>query len=674
MNYAYCLLSTLNRWFASLLFVGLLSIITQAQSIAGTGFRNVNADWVCLDVISAISPNGGVSTAQPVTMPVGICSLSVSVGTPICNTATGTSAPNTYTVAGTVSLSNTPAGSLTLTDNGITVGVVSVTAGQPSASFSMSGVSNASSHTVTVISSNTTCGTASRTYSAPASCTVCPAITLTPTTLPNAQANAQYNQTLTASGGQAPYTFSVVSGSIPSNLSLSSAGVVSGIPLTSSITSVTVRVTDARNCTALVAIIITIGTGPVCSLATTTTPGTCQGTANTYTLSGNISANNGPGTQSLTISVGNMYTVVTLNGNGPVNYNLEGLPAMGGIQTFSLISSFGACGVKSQTFTAPIACAPALDLTKQVDKSKARLAELLTYTVRLANNSSFAASNIVVQDIMSSGLTHAPNSVTASAGIFTTSTTGGTWTIPSLPGNTTVTLTYLVSVMQDGVQYNIASIPGDEAKVCTTVPIQICKGTPIAIQLDAPTGYTRYQWYLTTPNGTTLVSDVTANSTNAATANSYTATRTGEYLTVVDEGIVGACPDLSCCPVIIEEVEIPPFTAQLRNPTCAGTTPQANGQMTLAGLGTNPSVYSYQISTGSMFNDNTVAVGGIVPVSGLVATTLPAGIHTIRVTFTEGPLRCFRDVTITLTGNCGCKPELCMPVMIAKTKSVVKRR
>ena len=75
-----------------------------------------------------------------------------------------------------------------------------------------------------------------------------------------------------------------------------------------------------------------------------------------------------------------------------------------------------------------------------------------------------------------------------------------------------------------------------------------------------------------------------------------------------------------------------------------------------------------------MFNDNTVTVGGIVPVSGLVATTLPAGIHTIRVTFTEGPLRCFRDVTITLTGNCGCKPELCMPVMIAKTKSVVKRR
>ena len=498
-------------------------------------------------------------------------------------------------------------------------------------------------------------------------------ITVSPATLPNAQANAPYRQTLTASGGQGPYSFSLVAGSLPANLSLSSTGIVSGIPLTSGITSVTIRVTDSGSCSALVPVTVTVGTGPVCSLMVTATPGSCQAPANTYTLSGNISASNGPQNQSLTISVGNTYTIVTLNRDGPVGYTLEGLPSMGGVQTV-LVNSGVTCGASSQTFTAPVACAAMLDVNKEVNLTKARKADLLLYTVILANKSTIAATNVVVQDVMSNGLVHAPNSVTVTAGTFSTLTTGGTWTIPSMPGNSTVTLTYLVSVMQDGIHYNTASIPGDEAKVCTTVPIQICKGTPIAIQLDAPTGYTRYQWYLTTPNGTTLVSDVSSNNTNAATVTSYTATRPGEYQVMVDEGVSGACPDLSCCPVIIEEIDIPPFTAQIQNPTCAGTTPQANGQVTLSGLGSNPSTYSYQISTGSTFNDNAVTVGGIVPVSGLIATTLPAGVHTIRVTFTEGPLSCFRDVVVTLTANCGCKPDICTPVLIARTKTVVKRQ
>ncbi len=500
----------------------------------------------------------------------------------------------------------------------------------------------------------------------------CPTLVVSPANLPNAQATVLYSQTLTASGGQAPYSFSLIRGSVPANLSLSSAGVLSGIPLTSGVTSVTVRVTDARSCSLILPLTISVGTGPSCSLMATTQPGNCEGPSNTYSLRGTISATNNPMNQSLTISVGNTYTTVTLNGNGPISYSLNGLPALGGLQTFSITSLVNSCGAFSQTFTAPNACAAMLVLDKQVDKSKAGLAELLTYTVRVTNITSLATTNVVVQDVMSNGIVHAPNSVTVSAGTFTTATTGGIWTIPTLPGNTTATLTFRVSVTQDGVQYNTASLPGQDVNVCTTVPIQVCKGTPIAIQIDAAAGFTRYQWYLTTTTGTTLVSDSRANGTNAATVSSYTATQPGEYRLVVDEGITSSCPDQSCCPVIIEEVEIPLFTAQIRNPTCTGTTPQADGQVTLSGLGANPSTYSYQISSGNAFNDNTVRVGGIVPSSGLVATSLPAGVYTIRVTFTEGPLLCFRELTITLTANCGCKPDLCVPVMIAKTKSGVR--
>ncbi|MCY7357736.1 MAG: DUF11 domain-containing protein, partial [Rudanella sp.] len=327
-------------------------------------------------------------------------------------------------------------------------------------------------------------------------------------------------------------------------------------------------------------------------------------------------------------------------------------PNAAGIVRFTL----GLAGQNNFSFDAAYTYAsiPMLDLDKQVSLSKARVGDLLTYTVRLANNNPVAASNVVVQDVMSSGLIYIANSATVTAGSFTPGMQGGTWAIASLPGNTTATLTYVASVATDGLVYNTATIPGDEAKVCTSIPIQVCKGSPIAFQLDAPAGFTRYQWYLTTVNGTTLVSDVTSNTANAVPANSYTATRPGEYQVITDEGVSGSCPDLSCCPVVIEEVEIPPFTAQIRNPTCAGNTPQPNGQITLAGLGANSSLYSFRVSTGSTFDANLVTVGGIVPANGVITTMLPAGKHTIRVKFTQGSLDCYRDLTVTLPSACGC--------------------
>ena len=497
----------------------------------------------------------------------------------------------------------------------------------------------------------------------------CPFI-VTPTTLPNAQANAPYSQTLTASGGQAPYSYSIIGGSLPANLSLSAGGVISGVPLTSGISSVTVQITDALNCSDVAARTITVGTGPVCSLVATATPGACQGPANTYSLTGTISANNGPGTQSLTVSVGDSYTLVTLTGNDPVPYTLAGLPAMGGSQIVSIISSVGACGSTSQAFTAPAPCAAILNLDKQVSLSKAQVGDVLVYTIRLGNSSSIAASNIVVDDVLGVGAKYIPNSATVTAGSFTPGMQGGTWAITSVPGNTTLTLTFSASITNDGVIYNTATIPGKVAKVCTSVPILVCKGAPIAMQIDAPTGYTRYHWYLTTVDGTTLVSDVMSNSSNTATANSYTATRPGEYQVVVDEGISGSCPDLSCCPVIIEDTRVPLFTATTKAPSCTGNTPQATGEITLAGLGANPTSYTFRISPGSSFNANTAPAAQSVPTSGPVATSLAAGTYTVRVTDSMG---CFRDAAVTLIANCGCKPGICMPVLIAKTKSIAKR-
>lgn len=59
-------------------------------------------------------------------------------------------------------------------------------------------------------------------------------LSLSPASLPPAQALVPYSQTISASGGNPPYTYAVTSGSLPPGLTLSSGGVLSGTPTKSS--------------------------------------------------------------------------------------------------------------------------------------------------------------------------------------------------------------------------------------------------------------------------------------------------------------------------------------------------------------------------------------------------------------------------------------------------------
>jgi hypothetical protein len=57
-----------------------------------------------------------------------------------------------------------------------------------------------------------------------------PVISVTPQTLPGGTNGVSYSQTVTASGGTAPYTIKITTGSLPPGLSLSSGGELSGTP------------------------------------------------------------------------------------------------------------------------------------------------------------------------------------------------------------------------------------------------------------------------------------------------------------------------------------------------------------------------------------------------------------------------------------------------------------
>ena len=86
------------------------------------------------------------------------------------------------------------------------------------------------------------------------------------TSLPNGTQGTFYNQTLTASGGQTPYSWTNISGVLPLGLTLAQDGTISGTPTVTGTSNFTVRVTDSLSATATQALSLTIGVSQVLTL------------------------------------------------------------------------------------------------------------------------------------------------------------------------------------------------------------------------------------------------------------------------------------------------------------------------------------------------------------------------------------------------------------------------
>jgi len=87
----------------------------------------------------------------------------------------------------------------------------------------------------------------------------CSTITVNPATLPNGTQGTAYSQTITATGGAAPYSYSVTAGALPAGLSLSNAGALTGTPTAIGAFNFTVRATGANGCQGTRAYTLTIG-------------------------------------------------------------------------------------------------------------------------------------------------------------------------------------------------------------------------------------------------------------------------------------------------------------------------------------------------------------------------------------------------------------------------------
>ncbi len=152
-----------------------------------------------------------------------------------------------------------------------------------------------------------------------------PTITIAPTSLPAASIAAAYNQTVTASGGSAPYTYTVTAGALPAGLTLSSAGAISGTPTAGGTFTFTITAKDSSSFTGTGNFTLTVNAPTLTLTPPTGNLGVTAGTAfsQTFTATGGT----GPYTYTetgtlptgLTFSAGTLSGTTTQSGSFPIS-------------------------------------------------------------------------------------------------------------------------------------------------------------------------------------------------------------------------------------------------------------------------------------------------------------------------------------------------------------------
>jgi hypothetical protein len=183
----------------------------------------------------------------------------------------------------------------------------------------------------------------------------CNPIAIAPAALPNATAGTFYQQTLTATGGMAPYRFAALPPeSLPAGLTLSESGVLSGTPKESGTRTFIVAVTDANGCpgTALYTLVIGPCTTPI-EISPPTLPPVAAGS---------------PYCALLTPTAGVAPYRYSLTGTLPLGLELDGLTgeicgllepaACSSTFTVTVTDAFGCTGSRTYTLCVPIAITP----------------------------------------------------------------------------------------------------------------------------------------------------------------------------------------------------------------------------------------------------------------------------------------------------------------------------
>ncbi|QNH19263.1 Calx-beta domain protein [Xanthomonas sp. GW] len=213
---------------------------------------------------------------------------------------------------------------------------------------------------------------------------VSPTLTIAPPTLPAGTAGSAYSQTLTASGGTAPYSYAVSAGALPTGLSLAAGGALAGTPTVAGSFAFTVTVTDAGGFIAPQAYTLSI-VAPTLVIAPPTLPSGKVGTAYSQTLS----ASGGTAPYSYAVSAGTLPAGLTLAAGGA----LSGTPTAIGSSAFTVSVTDAHGFTAAQAYT--VAIVAAVPAPVAVDDTGATLVET-ALTLAVTGNDTGSIDTIAV--------------------------------------------------------------------------------------------------------------------------------------------------------------------------------------------------------------------------------------------------------------------------------------
>jgi hypothetical protein len=553
-----------------------------------TGTPKVGGKFsVDIAVTDSSSPSQKKSTALTISVaapPLSIPALtlpSVTAGTSYSQSlqATGGTAPYTWSI----SSGRLPAG-LTLTPS---TGIIS---GTPTAS-------GTASFTATVRDSESPAKSASLATSIVVDATSLKIGTLT---LPSVTVGTAYSQTLQATGGTAPYTWSISSGVLPAGLSLaSSTGVISGTPRTSGVATITASVKDsgspAQSTSASMSITVA---ATALSIVASALPSVTVGTAYSQMLK----ATGGTTPYTWSITSGKLPAGLTLTSS---TGTISGTPTTSGTSTFTATVTDRSSPVQSASTTGSVVVsATALSI---VPSTLPSVTVGTTYSQTLkATGGTKPYTWSITSGNLPAGLTLA----SAAGTISGTPTTSGTSTF-------TATVTDSSSPTKSASTTGSVVVSATALSIVASTLPSVTVGTAYSQTLKATGGTTPYTWSITSgklPAGLTLASStgVISGTPTTSGTSTFTATVTDSSSPVQSASTPGS-------------VVVSPTALAITAPTLpSGTVGTAYAQTLQATGGTAP--YKWAITSGSLptgltLASTTGAISGAPTASGTFAFT-----------------------------------------------------
>jgi hypothetical protein len=163
----------------------------------------------------------------------------------------------------------------------------------------------------------------------------CPTITVNPTTLATGTENSTYTQSVTATGGSSPYSFSLSAGTLPNGLTLSSSGSLSGTPTQGGNFNITIKATDTNQCFGTRAYTLTINCQTI-----NLTPAALPAGSVGQNYNQSITATGGTPPISFSVTSGSLPGGLTFSSDGL----LSGMPTAQGTFNFTVTATdSGSC-------------------------------------------------------------------------------------------------------------------------------------------------------------------------------------------------------------------------------------------------------------------------------------------------------------------------------------------